>query len=95
MKIKITKGFSIKLADQVEYISRDKPQAARKFKKDILGSIGAISSKPIQNRRSIYYEDDNIRELIFKGYKIVYQIIEEENAVKIFGFINQENDLQL
>ena len=35
MKIKILQSFSFKLADQVEYIAKDKPVAARKFKNEI------------------------------------------------------------
>lgn len=93
MKIKIAKSFSLKLADQVEYIARDKPLAARKFKKDILSSIVTIGQTPFQNRKSIYYEEDNIRELIFKGYKIIFRIKKEEDVVEIFGLLKQENNL--
>jgi len=32
MKIKILLSFSLKLADQVEYIARDKPTAVKIFK---------------------------------------------------------------
>ena len=39
MKIKILHAFSLKLADQVEYIAKDKPQAARIFKKDLLQAV--------------------------------------------------------
>ncbi len=33
MKIKITNNFRNQLSDQIEYIAKDKPLAARKFKK--------------------------------------------------------------
>lgn len=46
MKIKILKSFSLKLANQVEYIAKDKPQAARKFKTDILRVIKELSKMP-------------------------------------------------
>ena len=75
MRVKILESFSLKLADQIEFIAKDKPQAARKFRKDVLDVIKGVVDKPCINRKSIYYEDENIRDLIFKGYTIVYEVI--------------------
>jgi|GEM_PF-1398394 len=36
MKIKLSEGFRNQLKKQVEYIAKDKPGAARKFKNDLL-----------------------------------------------------------
>ena len=36
MKLRILKSFRDKLNEQVEYIAKDKPGAARKFKTDVL-----------------------------------------------------------
>ncbi|MEH6765006.1 MAG: type II toxin-antitoxin system RelE/ParE family toxin [Aequorivita antarctica] len=68
MKIKILKSFSNKLADQVEFIAEDKPIAARKFKKDVLHTLNNLKILPYKQRKSIYFDDENIRDLIFKGY---------------------------
>ena len=46
MKIRITKGFRDKLNAQVEYIAKDKPAAARKFKNDIISKIKSIPVNP-------------------------------------------------
>ncbi len=67
MKIKILYVFSIKLADQVEYIARDKPKAARNFKKGVLKAIKGLTDMPYKNRKSIYFNDDNVRDLIYKS----------------------------
>ena len=93
MKIKISRSFSNKLANQVKYISKDKPQAARKFKNDILRRIQKISEMPYGNRQSIYFEDKNIRDLIFKGYTIVYRVKIRESIIEVFGFIKHEEKL--
>lgn len=93
MKIKILDVFSLKLADQVEYIARDKPKAARAFKTDLLKAVKSLKNMPLKNRRSIYFEDDNIRDLIFKSYKIVYQIKPAENTIEVFGLIKEEKKL--
>jgi len=93
MKIKILLSFSLKLADQVEYIARDKPTAAKIFKKEVLDSIKGIGKMPFKNRKSIYFEDENIRELIFKAYKIIYRIKSDKKIIEVFGFIKQEKTL--
>lgn len=93
MKIKILKSFSIKLADQVEFIAEDKPIAARNFKKDILNSIKDLNKQPYKQRKSIYFKDENIRDLIFKGYTIVYRIKTKENIIEVFGFVKYRERL--
>jgi plasmid stabilization system protein ParE len=93
MKIKILLSFSLKLADQVEFIARDKPIAAKTFKREVLNSIKGIGDMPFKNRKSIYFEDENIRELIFKAYKIIYRIKSDKNIIEVFGFIKQEKTL--
>lgn len=90
MKIKITKSFSNKLNKQVDYIAKDKPIAARKFKNDILLEIKGISKMPYRNRKSIFFENKEIREFIFKGYIVVYRINKLKNHIEVFGFTKYE-----
>jgi len=93
MKIKILQSFSFKLANQVEYIAKDKPVAARKFKNEILFLLKQIPKNPYLNRKSIYFDDSNIRDLIYKGYVIVYRINILKDRIEIFGFIKYQDKL--
>ncbi len=86
MKLRITKSFADKLNDQVSYIAKDKPDAARKFKSDILKRIREIPDMPYSNRRSIFFDREDIRDLIFKGYIVVYKVDANEDIITIFGF---------
>lgn len=90
MKIKITKKFRDKLNKQVDYIAKDKPSAARKFKNDILIEIKGISNMPYSNRKSIFFDNNEIREFIYKGYIIVYKVDKANKSIDIFGFIKYE-----
>ena len=92
MKIKIKESFKEKLSKQVDYIAEDSPTRARKFKKDILEKIKGIYPKPYKNRQSIYFEDDKIRDLIFKGYTIVYKINSEDESIEVFGFVKYQKE---
>ena len=92
MRLKITKGFSQKLNAQIAYIAQDKPSAARKFKEDIIRQIKAIPDMPYKNRKSIFFDRDDIRDLVFKGYIIVYKVNAEKQEVEIFGFTKYEQN---
>lgn len=93
MKIDITKDFRLDLDDQIRYISKDKPQAARKFKTDLIKNIKKDLKQPFHFKKSIYFEDENIRDYVFKGYTAVYQIDVEQNTIYVFGFIKHKNSL--
>lgn len=79
-KVQVTSKFKIKFIETLEFISKDKPQAAKNFKKEALKKIEALSYMPFRNMQSIYFENENIRDLIFKGYTFIYEI-NERNVV--------------
>ena len=51
MKVKFSEGFVLSLIDQVDYIAKDKPSAARKFKNDLLNHLKKDLSHP--DRKSV------------------------------------------
>ena len=89
MKIIFKDTFVNKLENQIDYISLDSPVRARKFKNDLLKRIKDISTNPFKFRKSIYFNDNNIRDLIFKGYTIVFRI--HGDNIEIFGFVKYQN----
>ena len=93
MKIKITKSFRDRLNKQVDYIAKDKPSAARNFKNNILLEIKGIADMPYRNRKSIFFDNKEIRDLIFKGYIVVYKIDKLKNHIEVFGFTKYSIDL--
>lgn len=92
MKIKVLKTFKDKLNRQIEYIARDKPHAARKFKSELLKRIKEIPLMPYKNRKSIFFDRNDIRDLIYKGYIVVYKINQTEHSIEVFGFTKFENN---
>ncbi|MDP3915774.1 MAG: type II toxin-antitoxin system RelE/ParE family toxin [Bacteroidota bacterium] len=91
MRLKILTSFKVKLNDQVEFIAKDKPSAARKFKSEIIGRIKAVTQMPYKNRKSIFFDREDIREIIYKGYLIVYKINDREQAIEVFGLTKYED----
>jgi plasmid stabilization system protein ParE len=87
MKISFAETFYVLLNDQINYIAKDKPLAARKFKKDLIKSLKRDLKFPYHYKKSIYFNDELIRDYVFKGYTIVYKINSEFEIVEIFEFI--------
>lgn len=92
MKVEITLSFREKLGNQTAFISKDKPNAARKFKQEIISKIRQLPQNPYSNRKSIYFDRSDIRDMIFKGYTIVYLIDEKKKSIVVFGFTKFENN---
>ena len=68
-----------------DYIAQDSKNRANKFKREIKKLIEDIHHMPYKCRKSIYFDDDNIRDLIFKGYTIVYKVDESKEQITIIG----------
>jgi plasmid stabilization system protein ParE len=92
MKLKFKSTFTERLSRQVSYIANDSPSRARKFKNDLIKQLKKIPKNPYTFRKSIFFNDKDIRDLIFKGYCIVFRINNAEDSIEIFGFTKyQEN----
>jgi plasmid stabilization system protein ParE len=93
MKVSFEEKFIEKLNDQVRYISKDKPQAARKFKTDLIRNLRKDLKQPFHFKKSRYFDNENIRDYVFKGYISVYEINVQQNCIVVFGFIKHTNSL--
>jgi plasmid stabilization system protein ParE len=88
MRIIYKNTFVDRLENQIDFIAQDKPSAARKFKKELLSKIKSIPKNPLKFRKSVFFDDNNIRDLIFKGYTVVFRI--NGDIIEIFGFLNSQ-----
>ena len=93
MKIRFEEGFLYSLNEQVRYIARDKPIAAKKFKKDLINNIKKDLKHPFHFKKLIYFKEENIRDYVFKGYVAVYLIDEQQKIITVFGFIKYKESL--
>jgi mRNA-degrading endonuclease RelE of RelBE toxin-antitoxin system len=93
MTVNISNEFLKLLTDQVYYIYKDKPRAALKFRKDLLKNIKKDLKQPFHFKKSRYFDDENIRDYVFKGYTSVYEIDVNQKTVFVFGFVKHKNSL--
>ncbi|MET3030022.1 MULTISPECIES: type II toxin-antitoxin system RelE/ParE family toxin [Flavobacterium] len=87
MKVSFTEDFMLQLKEQIKYIAKDKPIAARKFKKDLLKNIKKDLVNPFYFKKSIYFDEEKYRDYVFKGYTAIIRIESELEIVYIIGFL--------
>ena len=89
MQIKFDEKFEANLKIILEYIAKDKLSASKKFKRDLFSQIKNLPSFPYKHRKSFYFNDENIRDMIFNGYTIVYEIDSEKDSIIILNIFNR------
>ncbi|RKY53635.1 MAG: type II toxin-antitoxin system RelE/ParE family toxin [Candidatus Neomarinimicrobiota bacterium] len=88
MKIVYLESFQTRLNRQLSYIAYDSPVNAKRFRDGLKKAIHKIKKYPYSNRRSIFFDNDDIRDLVYKGYIIVYRITEKH--IEVFGFTKNQ-----
>ena len=78
MKILKKRKFIKNLSLIFEYIAKDKPLAAKQFKEELYNKIENLKNFPKMYRKSIYFDNENYRDLIFKGYTLIYKIEDDK-----------------
>lgn len=94
MRVEFTDSFVDKLNHQVAYIAKDKPGAARKFKNDILQRLKKLVDHPFRNRRSIYFDNDHVRDMTYKGYTLVYKVDQKQGVISVFALLKHEDSIK-
>ncbi|POY39542.1 type II toxin-antitoxin system RelE/ParE family toxin [Flavobacterium alvei] len=90
MRIKLTIEFNYDLKDIVDFISKDKPVAARKFKIELIKKIQKDLKQPFLFKKSIYFEDENIRDYVFKGYTVVFKVENDLETVLVVAILKHK-----
>lgn len=89
MKFEFEEPFNKGLDDIVRFISLDSLQRAVKFQNELMSKIYNLEFMPKKCRKSTLSNDESIRDLIFKGYIVVFKI--QNNEIKIL-YIYKENE---
>ncbi len=77
----------------MRFISLDSKNRALEFRKKLDKQIFNIINMPYKYRKSIYFDDDNIRDLIYKGYTVVYKVDEEKSIITVLGIKKYKEEL--
>jgi toxin ParE1/3/4 len=75
MKIVLSKTARFDLKEIYDYIKRDSIKYAELEKQKIKEAINKLPRQPLSGRVMPELNNENYRELIFRNYRIVYEII--------------------
>ena len=78
MRIVYEAQSKVQLQAILAFIARDNPAAARLFRNHLKARIEQIPATPLACRKSLYFDDDTLRDLVFMGYTAIYRISSEE-----------------
>ena len=90
MKIVYTKNSQRELKYIKDYISKFNPENAKRFIKILKNSIENIPNFPYKYRKSIYFDDENVRDMIFESYTIIYEI--KNDTILVLNIFNQNKE---
>ena len=89
MKIIESKQFKDELRAIAFYIRKDKLSASLYFVKGLKKKIKLLVDFPYQSKKSIYFDNDEIRDMVYMGYTIVYEVNKEKDTLELLSIFNQ------
>ena len=66
MVIKRTARFNRELRAVFDFIAKDSPSRARDFSDKLIAKLQTIGDSPLMYRKSVSFDDERVRDLIFK-----------------------------
>ena len=88
MRIVRSRKFLNKFKKILAYIAKDKVSASKKFRNKLNKKLEDLNHFPYKYQKSFYFDDENIRDLIFKGYTIIYKI--EKDKIIVLDIFKKE-----
>lgn len=92
-EIKWTPNALEELDDIANYISKDSPNYAQILVKEIYELISYLEEFPKFGRKVPEYNDPNLREVLYKNYRIIYLI--KQDHLEIISIIHGSRNLNL
>lgn len=89
MKIVRSRKYQVNLLIILKYIAKDKISASRNFQRELDELLENIPNFPYKYKQSIYFNNKNIRDLIYKKYTINYEVNLEKNSIEILNIFNK------
>ncbi|TFG20384.1 MAG: type II toxin-antitoxin system RelE/ParE family toxin [Promethearchaeota archaeon] len=95
MEIRISEKAKRQLKNIYNYYSENSIQYAEHFLEDFYIKIESLKEFPKMYGIIPQLEQHNIRRLLFKDYRILYQVDENNELIKIVAILHSKQRLQL
>jgi len=81
--------FKDELEAVIDFIAQDSIYRALDFYDELIAKINNIPENPYIHRKRESLNDDHIRELIYKGYTVPFEIDPKNKKIIVLGIFNQ------
>lgn len=88
MQILKTPRYSEELDVILSFIAEDSLSQAIIFLDNLNSTVYSLVDFPYKCRQSTKSDDDNVRDLVFKGYVIPYRVNKDKNRLEIIGIFS-------
>ena len=95
MEIRISEKAKRQLRNIYNYYSENSIQYAEHLLEDFYNKIESLIEFPKRYGVIPQLEKHNIRKLLFKNYRILYQIDEDKELIKIVAILHSKQRLQI
>lgn len=91
MKILCTKTYEQELKDILISMAKVDLEETKKFKQYLEAIIINIPTKAAKYKKSIYFYDDNVKDIEYEGYTIIFYYDEFQNNYLILSILKNDN----
>ena len=74
------------LAAAVSFIARDNPSRAESFGNELIDQTDTLEAFPESGRIVPEFQNEGLREIIYKPYRIVYRIKKDKKEIEILRY---------
>lgn len=85
-QVRLSPSARIDIEDIIRYISIDDPHHALRFGRFLIQHTKNLGQFPERGRVVPEFEDQSIREIIVRAYRVVYRVSHDEHFVEIIRF---------
>lgn len=78
-----------------DFIALDSRQRANEFTQSLRKKIEILPKSPYMYRKSIYFDDETLRDLVHKGYVVVYKIDNSNDRIVILGINKYKKTIKI
>ena len=83
MQINRSPRYKNNLFQILDYIAQDKVSASENFLNELDKLINNLPNFPFKFRKSKYFDNENIRDMVYHGYTVIYRINKTKNSIEI------------
>lgn len=85
-QVRLSRSARSDIQDIVRYISIDDPNQAVRFGRFLIQQIKGLAQFPELGRIVPEFDDESIREIIVRAYRIIYRVTHQTRSIEVIRF---------